>query len=151
MDVEAQIEDKKGNRIAYRELLKQAKSVEEILKIEEQIDKLRAEIESTEGRLRLLKDRESYSTLPVSFYEIIRPVGGLLDSRRNNFSAGLESRGGIHDRPCHAVAVDYADISRLAGGLVVNRKTGGEKGDVDEGRMEFEDPKTDCRTQSKRR
>ena len=69
VDVEARLKTKKETELRYRELLTQAKTVEEILKIEEQVDKLRAELESTEGRLRLMKDRESYSTLGVSFYE----------------------------------------------------------------------------------
>jgi|GEM_PF-1314250 len=69
VDVEARLKTRKETEARYQELLKQAGGVEDVLKIEEQIDKLRVEIESTEGRLRLLQDRESWSTLRVSFYE----------------------------------------------------------------------------------
>ncbi|MBC7968471.1 MAG: DUF4349 domain-containing protein [Fuerstia sp.] len=88
VDIEARLKTKKETESRYRELLKQANSVEEILKIEEQIDKLRAEIESTEGRLRLMKDRENYSTLRVSFYETFARSAGFWTRVRSNFSLG---------------------------------------------------------------
>ena len=88
VDIEARLKTGKETESRYRELLKQANSVEEILKIEEQIDKLRADIESTEGRLRLLKDRESYSTLTVTFYESFSRSAGFLARVTNNFSLG---------------------------------------------------------------
>lgn len=69
VDIEARLKTKKETEERYRELLKQANGVEDILKVEEQIDKLRADIESTEGRLRLLQDREGFSTLRISFYQ----------------------------------------------------------------------------------
>ena len=70
VDIEARLKTKKETESRYRELLKQANAVEDILKIEEQVDKLRAEIESAEGRLRLLQDRESFSTLSITFYQL---------------------------------------------------------------------------------
>ena len=88
VDIEARLKTKKDTESRYRDLLKQANTVEEILKIEEQIDKLRAEIESTEGRLRLLKDRENYSTLTVSFYETYSRSAGYWTRVKNNFSLG---------------------------------------------------------------
>jgi hypothetical protein len=88
VDIEARLKTKKETESRYRELLKQANSVEEILKIEEQIDKLRAEIESTEGRLRLMTDRESYSTLRVSFYEAFARSAGFWTRVGNNFILG---------------------------------------------------------------
>jgi hypothetical protein len=70
VDIEARLKTKKETESRYRELLKQANAVEDILKIEEQVDKLRAEIESAEGRLRLLQDREGFSTLSITFYQL---------------------------------------------------------------------------------
>jgi hypothetical protein len=49
--------------------LKQANKVEEIVAIEKEIGNLRTDIESIEGRLKYLKDKVSYSTLNVVFYE----------------------------------------------------------------------------------
>ncbi len=69
IDVEARIKTKKEIENRYKELLKQANKVEEILAIEKEIGSLRTEIESVEGRLKYLEDKISYSTLTVVFYE----------------------------------------------------------------------------------
>lgn len=67
-DIEARIKAKKALEERYKELLKKAGKVSEMLEIEQQIGYLREEIESKEGRLNLLKDRISLSTLKVIFY-----------------------------------------------------------------------------------
>lgn len=69
IDVEARIKTKKELENRYKELLKQANKIEEILNIEKEIGNLRTEIESIEGRLKYLKDKVSFSTLTVVFYE----------------------------------------------------------------------------------
>ncbi|MDR2918414.1 MAG: DUF4349 domain-containing protein [Tannerella sp.] len=69
IDVQARINTKKELENRYKEILKQAHKVEDILKIENEIGMLRSDIESLEGRLRYLKDKVSYSTLTVNFYE----------------------------------------------------------------------------------
>lgn len=69
IDVEARLSAKKDLESRYRELMKQAVKVEEMLQIEREIGNLRAEIESIEGRLRYLKDRVAYSILSLTFFE----------------------------------------------------------------------------------
>jgi hypothetical protein len=69
IDVEARIKTKKEIESRFRELLKMAKSVDEILRIEREIGNVRNEIESAEGRLRYLKDRVAYSTLSVEYFQ----------------------------------------------------------------------------------
>ena len=91
VDMDARLTTKKETESRYRELLKQANGVEEILKIEEQIDKLRGDIESTEGRLRLLRDRVSYSTLNVSFYESHANATGFWLRVKSNFYLGWQA------------------------------------------------------------
>ena len=71
LDIELRMRIKKETENRYRELLAKAQTVEEILSIEKQIGELRAEIESIEGRLKYLKDQISYSTLTVTFYEMV--------------------------------------------------------------------------------
>lgn len=71
IDVEARLTTKKELEARFREILKQAKTVEEIVSIESQIANVRAEIESMEGRLKYLQNQVSFSTLNVSYYEII--------------------------------------------------------------------------------
>ena len=69
IDVEARIKTKKELENRYKELLKQANKVEELLAIEKGIGNLRTEIESVEGRLKYLNDKIAFSTLRVMFYE----------------------------------------------------------------------------------
>ena len=69
IDLDTRMKTKKEVETRYRELLTRATSVEEILKIEEQIGNIRTEIESAEGRLRYLSHQVQYSTLNVTFYE----------------------------------------------------------------------------------
>lgn len=65
IDLETRLDSKKNYLIRYRELLKQAKNVKEILEIEEKIRGLEEEIESTTGRLKYLGDLVNYSSLDL--------------------------------------------------------------------------------------
>lgn len=69
IDLDKRIGTKKELEARYIQLLQKATKVEEILKIEEQIGNLRADIESAEGRLKYLNDQVDFSTLNVIFYE----------------------------------------------------------------------------------
>lgn len=70
IDVEARIKTKKELENRYMELLSKAKTVEEMLSIEKELGTLRSDIESTEGRLKYLKDQVSFSSLSVEFYQL---------------------------------------------------------------------------------
>lgn len=71
LDIEARLRIKKETESRYQALLQQANTVEDILAIEKQIEGLRADIESIEGRLKFLQNRVAYSTLTVTFYETV--------------------------------------------------------------------------------
>jgi len=71
IDVEARIKSKKELETRYRELLKQANKIDDILAIEKEIGLLRTDIEAFEGRLLYLIDKVAYSTLTIEFYEKI--------------------------------------------------------------------------------
>ena len=66
IDLETRLANKKSYVIRYRDLLKQARNVKEILEIEEQIRALEEEIESTTGRLNYLSDQVNFSTLELT-------------------------------------------------------------------------------------
>ncbi|MCU0471333.1 MAG: DUF4349 domain-containing protein [Arcicella sp.] len=53
----------------YLELLKQAKNVQDIMAVEEQIRIIREEIESKEGRQKYLNDQVDFSTVTLNFYQ----------------------------------------------------------------------------------
>ena len=69
IDMEARIKTKKELQNRYKEILKQATRVDEMLNIERQIGNLQTEIESVEGRMKYLKDRIAFSTLTVTYYQ----------------------------------------------------------------------------------
>ncbi len=68
-DVKIRLENERKVEKRYLELLAQARSVKDILDIEEKLGKVRQEIESKEGRLRYLDDRVGYSTLSIWIYQ----------------------------------------------------------------------------------
>jgi len=68
IDLETRLKNKRSYLNRYRDLLKQAKNIKEILEIEENIRGLEEEIESTVGRLKYLSDQVSYSTLDLYLF-----------------------------------------------------------------------------------
>ena len=69
VDVEARIRSKRAVEETYINLLKKARNVEEILKIEEQLGHIREEREVQEAVLRQLKDDVALSTLNLTYYQ----------------------------------------------------------------------------------
>ena len=74
-------------------LLKQATKVDEILSIEREIGNLQTEIESVEGRMKYLKDRISFSSLTVTYYQETTSAFGFsskfVDGIKNGWSVFL--------------------------------------------------------------
>ena len=71
IDIIARLKVKKDAEQTYLRLLNTAKNVRDVLDIQNQIQGLRSEIESTEGRLRYLEYAVNYSTLNISMYQVI--------------------------------------------------------------------------------
>lgn len=69
IDTEARLKTKKELETRYREILRQANSVTDILAVESNLNTVRGEIESMEGRLKYLSSQVSFSTLSLSFYQ----------------------------------------------------------------------------------
>ncbi|HQU60315.1 MAG TPA: DUF4349 domain-containing protein [Saprospiraceae bacterium] len=69
IDLETRLSSKRAVVERYRELLKQAKNVEEVLAVEENLRKVVEEIESIEGQLQYLSRQVDYSTINLTFYE----------------------------------------------------------------------------------
>ena len=69
VDVEARLKAKKVVEKRYLELLSKAYSVGDVLLVENELARLREQIESTEGRLTYLKDQVGLSTLNITFYQ----------------------------------------------------------------------------------
>lgn len=65
IDVQAQLVAKKALEAQFLEIMKQAKSVEDALKIQRELATVRGEIEKVEGRKRFLENQSSLSTIKI--------------------------------------------------------------------------------------
>jgi hypothetical protein len=69
IDVSSRLENKRILEKRYREILIQAKSVKEILQVEEQISLIREEIESSEKRVKYLESASAMSNISLTIQE----------------------------------------------------------------------------------
>lgn len=91
LDIEARLKTKKQLENRYLEILKKANTVTEILEVERQVGELRSDIESTEGRLKFLQNKVSFSTLTVRIYERITERTEFSHKFKNGFINGWEN------------------------------------------------------------
>ena len=71
IDSTARLAVKKETEQGYLRLLNQAKTIKDILDIQNELQDIRSDIESIEGRLRYLKNSVNFSTLHISMYQQI--------------------------------------------------------------------------------
>lgn len=70
-DAEARLKTKKDIENRYRDLLKKAQTVEDMLAIEREAGNVRTEIEVIEGKLNYLKNQVAFSTLEVTYFQVV--------------------------------------------------------------------------------
>jgi hypothetical protein len=68
-DLAARLKNAKAQEATYLAVLAQAKSVEDILKVQRYLGDIRESIERYEGQMKYLTNRTSYSTVSISFSE----------------------------------------------------------------------------------
>ncbi len=68
-DLEAQLRNAQAQEIQYLEILKQAKTVDETLSVQQYLSNVRGTIESLQGRIKYLSNATTYSTIDVSLTE----------------------------------------------------------------------------------
>jgi hypothetical protein len=71
VDINIRLENNLAYLNQYKEILGKAKSVKEILEVQEKIRRIEAEINSKKGRLKYLNDKVKYSTLNLQLTELI--------------------------------------------------------------------------------
>ncbi len=69
VDIQARIKTKRAVEQRYVEILQQAKTIDEILEVEDHLRVIREELESIEGRLKYLDERVKYSTIHLTVYQ----------------------------------------------------------------------------------
>jgi hypothetical protein len=86
IDLETRLKSKRNYLTRYGELLKQAKSVKDILEIEEKTRGIEEEIESSEGRLKYLNNQVNFSTLELRI------------TKKNDYNFIPQNEGNFFDR-----------------------------------------------------
>jgi hypothetical protein len=71
VDIEARLKTKKELEQRYLAILRQASKVADILEVEQKLAEIREEIEAQEGRMKLLQDQVTYSTINLSIYQTL--------------------------------------------------------------------------------
>jgi hypothetical protein len=71
IDTESRLNNQRAVEKKFTALLKQTKTIEEILQIESKLADIRGQIESLEGRIRYLNNRVSFSTINLNIYQKI--------------------------------------------------------------------------------
>ncbi|MFC5269914.1 DUF4349 domain-containing protein [Adhaeribacter terreus] len=69
VDISARIKAKKAVEERYLDLLKQAKTVKDIVEVENQLRQIREEIEATQARINYINRQVAYSTINLQIYE----------------------------------------------------------------------------------
>ncbi len=69
MDVSARLRNKQQQEQRYLELLGEAQSVEDVLSVERELERIRVEIESMQGRIQFLESRTDYAAITVTVTE----------------------------------------------------------------------------------
>jgi len=80
VDLNIRLESNLAYLNQYKEILKKAKTIAEILEVQEKIRRISSEIESKKGRLKYLSNRVKYSTLNLQLTEKAR-----IKNSGNNF------------------------------------------------------------------
>lgn len=99
VDTEARIRSKKAVEETYLNLLKKARTVEDVLKVEEQLAQIREERKVQEAELRQLKDEVALSTVNLTYYQqteaALRPEEPFYRQIAHNFADGLRLVGSV--------------------------------------------------------
>jgi len=78
VDLQSQLDNLTATRDRIRTFLEQAKTVEESLRVSQELSVIEAQIEEIQGRMNYLKDRSAFSTITVTIEpelpEIIAPT-----------------------------------------------------------------------------
>ncbi len=93
-DLTARLENKKKAEARYQDILKSAKSVKDILEVEQALTNVREEIERMEGRKRYLSDQAAMSTITINLHEpyplLAQGSGSFMAQVKRGFERGVQ-------------------------------------------------------------
>ncbi|HEY8942777.1 MAG TPA: DUF4349 domain-containing protein [Polyangiaceae bacterium] len=124
-------------RKRYEEILAQARTVEDILRLESELDRLRQEIESLKGQLRWMRDRAARATVYLSLFtsdatpplDIVKPKAKLYPGVRLSYLRDL--RGDDGSRSYFGAGLSLAVTPAIAAELQGFREVGSNSAGLD--------------------
>lgn len=105
-DLEVRINSKRAYLKRYEELLQKANTIDEMIRIQDEIRQLIEEIESQEARLHFLDDQVGYGTLDIELYKTI------------SHPAERSDEPGFWDKAGHALSTGWTGLVVLFLGLL---------------------------------
>ena len=75
VDTKSRMEAKKRVRNRYLDMLKQAKNMEEILQVQNEVNSIQENIEAAAGRIGYLDHAAAFSTIHIGFYQVLTQPG----------------------------------------------------------------------------
>lgn len=106
VDLEARIRSKEAHLTRLRQLLNRSGSVKELMEVEQEIDRVTADLESLQGRMRVLANRVDFSTIVLNLYEPEAP-------------APIEEPGTVWERMKLAFKASADALANFTGNLAV--------------------------------
>ncbi len=88
IDTKARVEAKKQLRDKYEELLKEAKTMKDILQVQAEINNLQEELEAAAGRVNFLTHSAAYSTVALHYFQYVN--GNSEDSEQPTFFTNIK-------------------------------------------------------------
>ncbi len=97
IDTKARMEAKKQVRDRYLELLKQAKTMKDILEVQQEINTIQEDIEAGAGRVNYLVHSSAYSTINIKYYQYLNgvPAKETEPTFLNKIGEAFKAGGGI--------------------------------------------------------
>ena len=125
VDTKARIEAKKQVRDRYLALLQQANKMKDILDVQREINAIQEELEAAQGRVQYLTHQSAYSTINLTYFEVLNGGSGSENSFLSKLKDALKSGAGMIAGLLIAIAGFWPII--IAGGLVwwlIKRRAG---------------------------
>ncbi|MEO5563034.1 MAG: DUF4349 domain-containing protein [Chitinophagaceae bacterium] len=91
IDTKSRMEAKRQVRLRYIDLLKEAKNMQEILNVQSEINGVQEEIESAAGRIQYLGHSSSFSTINLTYYQILNVSAKDKETETPSFGTRLSS------------------------------------------------------------
>ncbi len=89
IDLESRLNNQKAQEERLTEILEMADTVEDVLEVEKELNRVRGEIESMSARLTSLKDQVTYATIDISLREEAVPTGTVSPQAFHNLGARI--------------------------------------------------------------